>query len=75
MENKTITFNYNIFSSDTLEKQANSQGHTLGDKSKWLEDVRKSINQCIVVTTSSQQDMMFKKLNKIVMSNLKMMSD
>lgn len=66
-----IVFRYGILC-DSLEKQANEQGFTLGDKSEKFEKIRNAISMCkFHVATESQTESMFKKLQKEVVKALK----
>ena len=57
---------------DTLEKQANDQGLTLGKDAETLEKIRFSINMVgFHVATDSQIQLMTKKLHKKVMDATK----
>jgi len=68
MDNK-VGFSYGCIG-DTLEEQAIKQGFKLKNPDKF-EKIRHAINMCgFHVATSSQVDMMFKKLNKQVVENL-----
>ena len=66
-----IEFRYGVLC-EPLETQANKQGFTLGAKVETLEKIRGAINMCgFHVATQSQVDMMFKKLQKQTMKELK----
>jgi len=69
-ENK-VGFSYGVLY-DPLEKQANEQGYTLGDKAEIFEEIRNSINMCMFhVATDSQVSTMTKKLHNKVVKTLK----
>lgn len=73
MEEK-IGFSYGCLE-DTLEKQANKQGYTLGEEAEKLEKIRKAINMCMFhVATDSQVAAMTKKLHNKVVETLKPVS-
>lgn len=56
----------------SLEEQANEQGFTLGDKAKFLEDLRKAKTMLMFhVLTESQTKSITQKLHKLVMRELK----
>lgn len=70
MSEKTIQFSYGALG-DTLEKQANKQGYTLGKDADICEKIRHSINMCMFhVATESQVKAMTNKLHKKVMKSL-----
>jgi len=74
MSDNKVGFSYGILY-DTLEKQANEQGYTLGDKAEMFEEIRNSINVCMFhVATDSQVSAMTKKLHGKVVKALKLMS-
>jgi hypothetical protein len=58
---------------DSYEKQANSQGFTLGDKAKLYEDIGHSWNMLRIhgYLTDSQADSICKKIQKNLCMNLK----
>ncbi|MGL6184750.1 MAG: hypothetical protein ACRC1T_05160 [Clostridium chrysemydis] len=71
MNNKNVTFHYGAIA-DTLEKQANEQGFTLGKKAEQLEKIKKAIVICgFHVATESQANSMTKKLHNKVIKSLK----
>lgn len=59
--------------SDPLEKQANEQGFTLGDKREHLETLSRAMVVCRIngLCTDSQYDAMCKKMQKKVVKALK----
>ena len=69
---KEIGFSYGILNDD-LEKQANKQGYTLGDKSETMEKLRFSANMVRMhgLVTDSQANGMYQKLQKKVVKELK----
>lgn len=69
-----VGFSYGVLF-DPLEKQANEQGYTLGEKAETLEKIREAINICMFhVATDSQVSAMTKKLHSKVIKTLKPMS-
>ena len=69
---KEVVFDYADISK-TIEKQANEQGYTLGDRAQYLEGNRHIINKCKwnFISTRKQCENMIKRLNKAVMRSLK----
>lgn len=67
-----VWFNYSA-SCDTLEKQANEQGFTLGENVEKLQKLNDSIIMCWIhgICTDSQRDSMVKKLQKEIIKSLK----
>lgn len=67
-----VWFNYGA-SCDTLEKQANEQGFTLGENVEKLQKLNDSIIMCWIhgICTDSQRDSMVKKLQKEIIKSLK----
>lgn len=67
-----IEFGYGILS-DPLEKQANEQGFTLGNKREHLETLSRAMVVCRIngLCTDSQYDAMCKKMQKKVVKALK----
>ena len=66
-----IQFEYGCMG-ESLEEQANKQGLTLGDKSEFLEKLKKSLIMCgFHVLTQSESGRAFKKLHKKVMESIK----
>lgn len=57
----------------SIEEQIREQGFTLGEDSEKCENIRKSIYVLMFnnIATDSQLDMMFKKLHKRVIGNIK----
>ena len=69
-ELRSVRFTYGCFA-DGLEKQANKQGFTLGDKAEFLEKLNKAFLLCkIHLCTDGQADAMNKKLHKKVVDAL-----
>jgi hypothetical protein len=67
----SIGFAYGVLC-EPLEKQANDQGYTLGNKAEMFDKIRESINMCgFHVATNSQVDAMFKKLHNKIAKELK----
>jgi len=62
---------------DSLEKQANEQGYTLGAKAEHFEKIKEAILKLTFakVLTDSQIDMAYQKLHKQVVKALKPMED
>ena len=68
---KEVGFSYGVLY-DSLEKQANKQGFTLGEDIEKFEMIKKAINMCgFHVATNSQVEMMIKKFHKQVIKSLK----
>jgi hypothetical protein len=68
---KSVSFGYGILT-EPLEKQANDQGYTLGDKADFLDKLKTSANMCgFHLATEAQVSSMFTKLHKKVMKELK----
>lgn len=67
-----VIFCYSALS-DSLEKQANAQGFTLGDDAERLQELNNSMIMCWVhgLCTESQKDSMMKKLQKKIVKSLK----
>ena len=71
MSDIKVSFGYGPMMPE-LEKQANEQGLTLGDKAEFLEKIRYSINMVgFHVATESQIKLIFNKFNKMVTDELK----
>lgn len=69
--NNKVTIGYSVWC-DSLEKQANDQGYTLGKDAETLDKIRKAINMCgFHVATESQVRTMVQKLHNKVMKTLK----
>ena len=70
--NKEVAFHYGALS-DPLEKQANAQGLTLGDKAeKWQNICNATIFLWIHdIQTDIQKDHMLKKIHKKMIKDLK----
>lgn len=68
---KAVGFGYGALC-DSLEKQANEQGFTLGEKSKLFEKLRFSLNMVTIhgLVTDSQANKAFEKLNNQVVKSL-----
>lgn len=68
----TIGFSHGVLS-DTYEKQANEQGFTLGEKAELFDKIAFSYNMLRIhgYLTDSQADMVCKKIQKKLISNLK----
>lgn len=68
---KEIGFSYGMLNDD-LEKQANKQGYTLGDKGETMEKLRFSANMVRMhgLVTDSQANGMYQKLQKKVVKEL-----
>ena len=62
---------------DSYEKQANTQGFTLGDKAELFDDVSFAYNLLRVhgYLTNSQVDMICNKIQKQLVKNLKPLGD
>lgn len=69
---KEIGFGYGVLCDD-LEKQANEQGYTFGDKVELVEKLRFSANMVRMhgLLTDSQADSMYQKLQKRITKELK----
>lgn len=69
---KEIGFGYGVLYDD-LEKQANEQGYTFGDKVELVEKLRFSANMVRMhgLLTDSQADSMYQKLQKRIIKELK----
>lgn len=68
---KEIKFGYGPMM-ETLEEQANKQGCTLGKKADMLEKIKYCINMCgFHVATETEIKSMTKRLNKLVIKNIK----
>lgn len=69
---KEVIFHYGA-ASEPLERQANDQGFTLGDKAKLLEDLNRCMLMCWIhgLCTDSQNNAMMGKLQKKVVKALK----
>ena len=69
---KDVIFHYGA-ASEPLERQANEQGLTLGDKRKLLEDLNRCMLMCWIhgLCTDSQHNAMMGKLQKKVAKALK----
>ena len=69
---KEVIFHYGA-ASEPLERQANEQGFTLGDKRKLLEDLNRCMLMCWIhgLCTDSQHTAMMNKLHKKIMKALK----
>lgn len=67
-----IGFEYGAFG-DSLEKQANKQGYTLGKDAELLDNLMFSLNMVRIhsIITDSQADKAYQKLHKKVLSKLK----
>lgn len=66
-----VGFSYGCLS-DSLEKQANRQGLTLGTSAKYLDDCKNAVNQLIFdFLTDSQKDQITQKIHKKVIKSLK----
>jgi uncharacterized membrane protein YGL010W len=66
-----ITISYGALS-DSIEKQLNGHGLTLGDKKKFIHDLSHSLTMCrFHVLTDSQYNAALKKLHKKVMEYAK----
>ena len=73
---KEVIFHYGAVS-EPLERQANEQGFTLGDKRKLLEDLNRCMLMCWIhgLSTDSQHNAMMNKLQKKVMKALKPLNE
>jgi hypothetical protein len=67
-----VEFRYGAIS-DNLEKQANEQGYSLGEKAEELERCKKAIITLMFgeILTDSQKDKAYQKLHKRVLKALK----
>lgn len=75
MKNIEVGFEYGALC-DNLEKQANEQGFTFGDKKDFVEDLRHSYNMGVFhFLTNGQADSALKKVHKKVVSLLKPLKD
>lgn len=61
-----LEFNFSVFA-DSVEKQCNKQGYTLGDKAEQYEEIIKAINMVgFYVASPSQVESMIKKFLKMM---------
>ena len=59
---------------DTLEKQLNTQGMTLGEKAELYEKIRYAINMCKChVATGKEVEKMFHRLSEKIMKDVRQM--
>lgn len=69
---KQVEFRYGALS-DSLEEQAKKQGFTLGNNAERLQAICNAMIMCWIhgLVTDSQKDMMMKKMQKMVIKDLK----
>lgn len=73
----SVEFHFGVFA-ETLEKQANEQGFTFGDKAEWIQEISHAVT-CLYVqncmTDSEHMKILKRFQQKILLKNLKRLEE